>query len=65
MTEARGTVEAKNKGQLATFFVNRIKPEFCADTEGPCSRRAVPVAAQRRRLRILAMANDPRGDIVS
>jgi hypothetical protein len=34
VTEARGTIEAKNKGQLAMFFVNRIKPEFSADAEG-------------------------------
>jgi adenylate cyclase len=34
VTEARGTIEAKNKGQLAMYFVNRIKPEFSADAEG-------------------------------
>jgi adenylate cyclase len=34
LTEARGTIEAKNKGQLAMYFVNRIKPEFSADAEG-------------------------------
>ena len=34
VTEARGTVEAKNKGQLAMFFVDRIKPEFSTDAEG-------------------------------
>src|SRR5439155_24295902 len=33
-SEARGTIEAKNKGQLAMFFINRIRPEFCADAEG-------------------------------
>jgi adenylate cyclase len=33
-TEVRGTIEAKNKGQLAMFFVNRIKPAFSADAEG-------------------------------
>jgi adenylate cyclase len=34
VTEARGTIEAKNKGQLAMYFVDRIKPEFSADAEG-------------------------------
>jgi len=34
VTEARGNIEAKNKGQLAMFFVARIKPEFSADSEG-------------------------------
>jgi adenylate cyclase len=34
VTEVRGSVEAKNKGPLAMFFVNRIKPEFSADAEG-------------------------------
>ena len=34
VTEARGIIEAKNKGPLAMFFVNRIKPEFSADAEG-------------------------------
>jgi adenylate cyclase len=34
VTEARGTIEAKNKGQLAMFFVNRIRPEFSTDAEG-------------------------------
>ena len=34
VTEARGTIEAKNKGQLAMFFVDRIKPELSADAEG-------------------------------
>ena len=33
-TEARGAIQAKNKGQLAMFFVNRIKPELSADAEG-------------------------------
>ena len=34
VTETRGAIEAKNKGQLAMFFVDRIKPEFSADAEG-------------------------------
>jgi class 3 adenylate cyclase len=34
VTEARGTIEAKNKGQLAMFFVNRIRPEFSANADG-------------------------------
>lgn len=34
VAEARGIIEAKNKGQLAMYFVNRIKPEFSADAEG-------------------------------
>ena len=34
VTESRGIIEAKNKGQLAMFFVDRIKPEFSADAEG-------------------------------
>ena len=34
VTETRGIIEAKNKGRLAMFFVNRIKPEFSADAEG-------------------------------
>jgi class 3 adenylate cyclase len=32
--EPRGFVEAKNKGKLAMFFLNRIKPEFSADPNG-------------------------------
>jgi hypothetical protein len=34
VTEARGAIEAKNKGQLAMFFLDRLKPEFSADAEG-------------------------------
>ena len=34
VTEARGAIEAKNKGRLAMFFLDRIKPEFSADAEG-------------------------------
>ena len=33
-TQARGVVETKDKGQLAMFFVDRIRPEFSADAEG-------------------------------
>ena len=32
--EARGIIEAKNKGRLAMYFVKRIKPEFSADADG-------------------------------
>ena len=34
VTEARGAIEAKNKGRLSMFFLDRIKPEFSADAEG-------------------------------
>ena len=34
VTEERGTIEAKHKGRLAMFFVDRIKPEFSADADG-------------------------------
>ena len=33
-TQPRGSVDAKNKGQLAMVFVDRIKPEFAADSDG-------------------------------
>ncbi len=33
-TEARGAVEAKNKGRMNMYFVNRLKPEFSADAAG-------------------------------
>ena len=33
-TESRGEIDSGKKGSLAMYFVNRIKPEFSADTEG-------------------------------
>ena len=30
-TERRGTIEAKGKGRLDSYFLNRLKPEFSAD----------------------------------
>jgi adenylate cyclase len=32
--EARGSIEAKNKGPLNMYFLNRIKPAFSRDSEG-------------------------------
>lgn len=32
--EDRGFVQAKRKGELAMFFVNRLKPQFSADASG-------------------------------
>jgi len=32
--EPRGSIEAKNKGQIEMFFLNRLKPEFSKDPEG-------------------------------
>ena len=33
-TERRGSVQAKNKGQLDMYFLDRIKPEFSRDADG-------------------------------
>lgn len=33
-TEYRGKIQAKNKGEIPMYFVNRIKPELSADKEG-------------------------------
>ena len=33
-TEARGNIDSGKKGSLAMYFVNRIKPEFSADSDG-------------------------------
>lgn len=30
----RGEVEAKNKGKVKMYFLDRIKPEYCIDSEG-------------------------------
>ncbi len=32
--EYRGEIEMKNRGKMAMYFVNRIKPEFSADEKG-------------------------------
>ncbi len=32
--EYRGMIQAKNKGEVKMYFVNRIKPEYSADQEG-------------------------------
>ena len=32
--EARGGIEVRNKGQLAMYFLDRIKPELAADLDG-------------------------------
>lgn len=32
--EYRGEVNAKNKGLVKMYYLNRIKPEFSKDTEG-------------------------------
>jgi adenylate cyclase len=39
-TEPRGVIEVKNKPALEMFFLNRIKPEFCADADGVQSNEA-------------------------
>ncbi len=31
---SRGEIEVKNMGKVSTYFVDRIKPEFSADTQG-------------------------------
>lgn len=65
VTEARGTIEAKYKGQLAMFFVNRIKPEFSADAEG----RVPNERFQSWRSGVVSASSQwpttPRGEIVS
>ena len=33
-TEHRGSIEAKNKGQLEMYFLNQIKPELSSDDAG-------------------------------
>lgn len=33
-TEPRGSVEVKNVGAIDMYFLNRIRPELCADPEG-------------------------------
>ena len=33
-TEARGNIDSGKKGSLAMYFVNRINPEFSADSDG-------------------------------
>ena len=33
-TKSRGSLEAKNKGQLAMYFLERIMPELSADADG-------------------------------
>jgi class 3 adenylate cyclase len=44
--EPRGFIEAKNKGKLAMYFLNRIKPEFSADAEGIVPNERFWLAAQ-------------------
>ncbi|MFZ5627998.1 MAG: adenylate/guanylate cyclase domain-containing protein [Spirochaetota bacterium] len=34
LCEYRGKLVAKNKGEIAMYFVNRLKPEYSADAEG-------------------------------
>jgi hypothetical protein len=38
--QPRGVIEVKNKPALEMFFLNRIKPEFCADADGVQSNEA-------------------------
>jgi hypothetical protein len=33
-TKSRGSIEAKNKGQLAMYYLDRIMPELSADADG-------------------------------
>jgi hypothetical protein len=33
-TKSRGSIEAKNKGQLPMYFLERIMPELSADADG-------------------------------
>jgi len=33
-TTSRGSIEAKNKGQLPMYFLERIMPELSADADG-------------------------------
>jgi hypothetical protein len=30
----RGEIEAKNKGKIKMFFIDRLKKEYCKDEEG-------------------------------
>jgi class 3 adenylate cyclase len=46
--EARGAVEAKNKGALRMHFLNRLKPEFARDPDGRLPNEKF--AAERQRL---------------
>lgn len=34
LTEDRGSIPAKNKGNLSMYQLHRIRPEFCADEDG-------------------------------
>lgn len=33
-TQPRGSVEVKHIGAIDMYFLDRIRPEFCADSEG-------------------------------
>ncbi len=46
--EPRGGVEAWNKGRLAMYLLNRIKPELSADPEGLTANARF--AAERQRI---------------
>jgi len=46
--EPRGDIDAKNKGALKMYFLNRLKPEYAGDAEGRLPNERF--AAERRRL---------------
>ncbi len=47
--EHRGSIEAKNKGQLEMYFLNRIKPELSGDDGGRVPNSEFEVARERMR----------------
>jgi class 3 adenylate cyclase len=46
-TNPRGSIEAKNKGQLAMYYLERIKPELSADAEGLLPNERFHIEARR------------------
>ena len=45
--EHRGSIEAKNKGRLEMYFLNRIKPELSSDAAGRVANRDLSVMRER------------------
>lgn len=46
-TSSRGVIEAKHKGEMAMFFLERIKPELSADPEGLMPNERFHLEARR------------------
>lgn len=47
--EHRGSIEAKNKGRLEMYFLNRIKPELSSDDAGRVANRDLSIMRERMR----------------